>query len=150
VVHDFGLAVRNGGRVPQLLQDRAQDDEEEVKHLIIAAAAAALFVGLALAAGVHQRAAVLGAGISSATALASLIVFGFTARRFRGNHAALAVYVLTFLVRIVLVAIGAALVARTGESTVAFILAFFVSYFVFSGIEAAYLHSLRHTTGPTA
>jgi len=39
---------------------------------------------------------------------------------------------------------------RGGEDVVAYILAFFVPYFVFSAIEIAYLHSLRHTPGPTA
>jgi hypothetical protein len=55
--------------------------------------------------------------------------------------------VVAFLVRILLVGAGAAVVARAGENVFAFIVAFFVPYFVFSAIEAAYLHSLRSTPG---
>jgi hypothetical protein len=74
----------------------------------------------------------------------------FARRPERAMKGALLVMVVAFLVRIVLVAIGAAVVGRAGESVVAFIISFFVPYFAFSAIEIAYLHSMRQTPGPTA
>jgi hypothetical protein len=55
-----------------------------------------------------------------------------------------------FLVRIVLVALGTFFVVRAGESVYAFVVAFFVPYFIFSAIEGAFVHSLSRGTGPTA
>ncbi len=123
-----------------------------MRHQVIAAALAAVFIGVALASGSsYRRGAAIGAGIASLTALASLFAMGRSARRpEKQMKGALAVMVVAFLVRLVLVALGAALVSRGGESVVAFIVAFFVPYFAFSGVEAAYLHSLRHTSGRNA
>jgi hypothetical protein len=123
-----------------------------VRHQALAAALAVAFVGVALASGSsYRRGAAIGAGVASLTALASLLAMGRSARR-AGHQmkGALLVMVVAFLVRLVLVAVGAALVSRGGESVVAFIVAFFVPYFAFSGVEAAYLHSLRHTSGRNA
>ena len=58
--------------------------------------------------------------------------------------------VVAFLVRIVLVALGAAVAARGGENVIAFVVSFLVPYFAFSAIEIAFLHSVRQTPGPTA
>ncbi len=122
-----------------------------MKHQVATAILAVVVIGLALASGAHRRAATIGAGIASLTAVASLFAMARSARQ-AGNQmkGALLVMVLAFLVRILLVALGAAVVVRGGEDVVAYILAFFVPYFVFSAIEIAYLHSLRHTPGPTA
>jgi hypothetical protein len=57
---------------------------------------------------------------------------------------------LAFLLRLLLVGLGTVAVARSGESVYAFVLAFFVPYFVFSAIEGAFVHSLSRGTGPTA
>ncbi len=122
-----------------------------MKHQAFATALAVAVVAIALASGAHRRAATVGAGISSLTALASLFGMARAVRRTEGAmKGALLVLVVAFLTRIVLVAAGAALVARAGEDVVAFILAFFVPYFAFSAIEIAFLHSTRHTPGPTA
>jgi hypothetical protein len=120
-----------------------------VKHQAAAAILAALVIGAALTSGAsYRRGATVGAGIASFTALLSLFLMARSARRPDAQmKGALLVMVASFLVRIVLVAAGAALVARAGENVVAFIVAFFVPYFAFSAIEVAFLHSLRRTPG---
>jgi hypothetical protein len=122
-----------------------------VKHQAAAAVLAVVVLGSALASGPYRRAAALGAGISSLTALASLFAMARSARRpERAMKGALLVMVVAFLARIVLVGVGAAVVARGGEHVIAYIVSFFVPYFAFSAIEIAYLHSMRQTPGPTA
>jgi hypothetical protein len=120
-----------------------------VKHQAAAAILAAVVIGLAVVSGAsYRRGATIGAAIASFTALLSLSLMARSARRpDQQMKGALVVMVVTFLVRIVLVAAGAAVVARAGENVVAFILAFFVPYFAFSAIEVAFLHSLRRTPG---
>jgi hypothetical protein len=120
-----------------------------VKHQAAAAVLAAVVIGLALVSGAsYRRGATIGAAIASFTALLSLSLMARSARRpDQQMKGALVVMVVAFLVRIVLVAAGAAVVARAGENVVAFILAFFVPYFAFSAIEVAFLHSLRRTPG---
>ena len=120
-----------------------------MKYQAAAAVLAAIVIGLALASGAaYRKGATVGAAISSFSALLSLLAMARTARRAEQQmKGALVVMVVAFLVRILLVAAGAALVARAGEDVVAFIVAFFVPYFAFSAIEAAYLHSLRRTPG---
>lgn len=120
-----------------------------MKHQAAAAILAAIVVGLALVSGAsYRRGATIGAAIASFTAILSLFLMARSARRPEQQmKGALLVMVVAFLVRILLVAAGAAVVARAGESVVAFILAFFVPYFAFSAIEVAFLHSLRRTTG---
>lgn len=123
-----------------------------MRYQASAAALAVIVIALALASGAaHRRGAAIGAGIASVTSLGSLFAMGRSARRAENQmKGALVVMVVAFLVRIVLVAAGVAVVARGGESVVAFIVAFFVPYFAFGTIEAAYLHSLRRTPGSTA
>jgi hypothetical protein len=123
-----------------------------VRYLVLATLLAVAVLGVALASGAaYRRGALVGAAIASLTALASLFAMARSARRSESQmKGALLVMVVAFLVRIVLVAIGAALVARAGEHVVAFIVAFFVPYFAFSTLEAAFLHSLRRTPGSTA
>lgn len=120
-----------------------------MKHQAAAAILAALVIALATLSGAsYRRGATLGAAIASFTALLSLFLMARSARRpAQQMKGALLVMVVAFLVRIVLVAAGAAVVGRAGESVVAFILAFFVPYFAFSAIEVAFLHSLRRTPG---
>ena len=123
-----------------------------MRYQAIAAAFAGLVLALALASGSsYRRAAAIGGGIASLTALGSLFAMARAARRPEDQlKGALLVMVVAFLARILLVAAGVVVVQRAGESVVAFIIAFFVPYFVFSGIEAAYLHSLRRTPGSPA
>jgi hypothetical protein len=123
-----------------------------VRYQAFATVLAVLVVALALASGAsYRRGATIGAGIASLTAVGSIFAMGRSARRPENQmKGALLVMVVAFLVRIVLVAAGAALVARAGENVVAFIVAFFVPYFAFSTIEAVYLHSLRRTPGSTS
>jgi hypothetical protein len=123
-----------------------------VRYPLIATVVAVAVLAIALASGAtYRRGALVGAAIASLTALASLFAMARSARR-PGSElkGPLVVMVVAFLVRIVLVAIGAALVSRAGEHVIAFIVAFFVPYFAFSTIEAAFLHSLRRSPGSTA
>ncbi len=120
------------------------------RHLALSLAIAAVTIALALASGVHRRAALVGAVSSSFAAVGSLLaMIRFASSRVKPVQAALGVMAVAFLLRIVLVGLGTALVVRSGESVLAFVVAFFVPYFVFSAVEGAYLHSLRGT-GPLA
>lgn len=122
-----------------------------MKHLLLTAALAVAFLAAALAAGVHRKGALMGAAMSGATALASIVAMARFARTgAKPVQRALAVMTVTFLVRIVLVALGTFAVVRAGESIVAFVIAFFVPFFVFAAVEGAYVHSLNQGTGPTA
>ena len=122
-----------------------------MKHQLLTAGLAALFIALALAAGAHRRAALVGASISCFIAVASMLFLGRTVRTAeKPLKPALIVMAVAFLLRILLVAIGTVVVARAGEDVFAFVIAFFVPYFVFSAIEGAFLHSLRSHTGRAA
>ncbi len=120
-----------------------------MKHRLVTAALALLFVGAAFAAGPYRSGAVIGASISGITALASILALGWFARGAQPIQRALAVLTAGFLLRILLVALGVVAVVRGGGNIVAFVVAFFVPYFVFTAIEGLYVHSLRGT-GPTA
>jgi hypothetical protein len=121
-----------------------------VKHQLVTAGLAIGFVLLALAAGAHRRGALVGATISGATALASILALARFGRGAKPVQKALAILTVTFLVRIVLVALGVILVRRAGESILGFVVAFFVPYFVFAAVEGLFVHSLNRGTGPTA
>lgn len=121
-----------------------------MKHQLVTAALSVVFVVAALAAGPHRRGALVGATVSSATALASILALGKFGRGSKPVQRALAVMTVGFLVRIVLVALGLVAVVRAGESIFGFVVAFFVPYFVFAAIEGLYVHSLGRGTGPTA
>ena len=121
------------------------------RHLVLSLVLAAATIALALASGAHRRPALIGATSVSFSAVASILAMARVSRSgAKPVQAALGVMAIAFLVRIVLVAVGTMLVVRASENVVAFVIAFFVPYFVFSIIEAAYLHSLRRGTGPTA
>ena len=119
------------------------------RHFAIAAIAAVITVGLSFAVGaVHRRGALIGSTAASFTAFGSLLAMNrFGARSVK---AALAVMAVAFLTRILLVALGTAAVVKAGESVVAFVVAFFVPYFIFAAIEAWYLHSLNRGSGTPA
>lgn len=108
---------------------------------------ATAFVVVAALSGPHSRGALAGASIAGATAVLSVLAMVRTAGARKPMQAALAVVAIAFLVRLVLVALGTALVVTEGESVVAFVIAFFVPFFAFAGLEAALVHSLRHRTG---
>ncbi len=114
------------------------------RHLLITALVAAAALGAALLAGPHRKGALVGAGS------ASLFFMSRSARARKPVPAAMAVMALMFLVRILLVALGTALIVRAGESVFAFVVSFFAPYFTFAAIEVWYLHGLSRGTGPTA
>ena len=119
------------------------------RHLVAAVLVAALAVGLGAAAG--HGAGLTGAAIASLTALASLAGFRWLGRSAQKPlQRALLVFVVMFLVRLVLVALGLVHVARAGESVTAFVVAFFVPYFAFAAIEGSYVHALGRSLGRTA
>ncbi len=121
-----------------------------MKFPLIAAAAAAAFIGLAAAAGEHRFGALVGSAIAGLTGLATIIALGFTARAARPTHGALAVVVVGFLVRLVLLALGTVAVVRGGGDVIAFVIAFFVPFFAFVALEATYVHTLRQPGETTA
>jgi hypothetical protein len=120
-------------------------------HLLAAATLAAISVAAALLAGPASRPALAGAAIASGTALASLWAYGRYGRAARRPvQQALLVFVVTFLVRIVLVGVALAVLVRAGESVVPFVIAFFVPYFAFTAIEGSLLISIDRGIGKTA
>jgi hypothetical protein len=106
------------------------------------AAVAGVALAAALASGPYRRGALVGASSVSLSAFASMLLVQRGARSRKPLQAALLVMTLMFLARIVLVALGTVLVVRSGESIIAFIVAFFVPFFIFAAIEGWYLHSL--------
>jgi hypothetical protein len=118
-----------------------------VRWTLASLAVALAFLGAAALSGRHAPGALVGAGIAGVTGLGTMLAIGRTAGARKPMQAALAIMTLGFLVRLLLVALGTVLVARSGESVFAFVIAFFVPFFVFAGLEAAHLHSLRHGTG---
>jgi hypothetical protein len=120
------------------------------RHLVLTLAIAVAALAAALVSGAHRRGALVGGVCSSVTAVASLAFMQRGARARKPLNAAMAVMVVMFLVRILVVALGTAIIVRSGESVFGFIIAFFVPYFTFAAIEGWYLHSLSRGTGPTA
>lgn len=120
------------------------------RHLQLTALVAAVAIGASLLGGVHRRGALVGSATSGVAGVASLLFMQRGARARKPMQAALAVMAIMFLLRILLVALGTVLVARAGESILAFVVAFFVPYFTFAAIEGSYLHGLTRGTGPTA
>ena len=120
------------------------------RPLTITALVAGAAIALSLLAGSYRRGALIGSTSASITAFVSLLWMERGTRAKKPLQAALLVMVVMFLVRILLVALGTAVVWRSGASIVAFIVAFFVPYFIFAAIEGWYLASLPRGTGPTA
>ncbi len=122
-----------------------------MRHQVTTAVLAAAFVAAALAAGAYRKAALVGATTAGFTAVASMVGMGLAARApSKPMQRVLLVFTVVFLARIVLVALGTALVASAGENVWAFILALFVPFFVFYAVEISYLNTLRHTGGTPA
>jgi preprotein translocase subunit SecG len=122
-----------------------------MKHLTLTVALAVAFILVALASGGYRKAALVGTTTMGFTALGSMLAMSRVARG-PGNamRRVLAVFGAVFLVRIVLVGVATALVGLSGESVWALVLALFIPYFVFSGVEWAFLHSVRGTPGTNA
>jgi len=119
------------------------------RYYLLAAIAAA--TALAISALVPASGpALLGAGIAAGTALASLAAFGLFGSGEKPMQRALAIFVAMFLVRLVLMALGLVVVHRAGQSLLAFVVAFFVPYFVFAAIEGGAVHALGRNQGKTA
>jgi hypothetical protein len=113
-------------------------------HALLALFVTIAAVGSALASGAHRRPALVGAVAAALTAAASLGAMAFAARgAAKPVQAALLVTVSMFLVRVVLLGAATAVLSRAGESILPFVIAFFVPYFAFAAIEAAFVHSLR-------
>jgi len=122
-----------------------------VKHQLLTALLALAFVAAAALAGDYRRAALVGAGVSGASALAEILLMGFAAHRSRKPvQAAWIVFTAAFLVRLVLLAVATFVVGRAGWNIFAFVIAFFVPFFALSAIEWAFLHSLRSSPGTPA
>jgi hypothetical protein len=121
-----------------------------VKLQLLTALVALAFVAASFAVGPDHVAAPLGAVLAGATGVGSTLLMGRAATAAKKPvQAALLVFVVFFLLRLVLVGSATAVVARFGWNVFAFVAAFFVPYFVLSALEGAYLHSLRRT-GTTA
>ena len=84
-----------------------------------------------------------------ATGLASLYAIGRAGRNGARSGGALAV-VAMFLARIGLVGLDVAVGGGRGQSVPAFVVAFFVPYFIFTAIEGAYLRALGAPPGEAA
>jgi uncharacterized membrane protein YfbV (UPF0208 family) len=120
-------------------------------HLLLAVAVAAVALAAALLAGPARPPAILGAGIASVTAMASLWGYGRHGRTAsKPVQQALLVFVVMFLLRLVLIGVALAMVVRAGQSVVAFVIAFFVPYFAFTAIEGSLLASLGRRMGKPA
>ena len=120
------------------------------RHFAIGALFAVAALALALLAGPYRPAAVLGALGSCASGLLSLHLLERSARAPKPLQAALAVMAFMFLARIVLVAGSTVAVARTRASVPAFVVAFFVPYFLFTAIEGVSLSALDRRPGQSA
>ena len=94
-----------------------------------------------------RRGAVPGALGSSLTGVASLAFMRRSARAPKPVQASLAVMALMFLVRIVVVAGATVAVVRAGASVAAFLVAFFLPYFLYTAVEGSYLASLSRVPG---
>jgi hypothetical protein len=121
-----------------------------VKFPLAAAVLAAAFLGIASLSGEHRLGAVIGSAIAGLTGLGSILALRFTAGASRPVQQALAVVVVGFLLRLVLLGLGTVAVVKAGASVIAFVIAFFVPFFVFVALEAAFVHTLRRAPETTA
>jgi Ca2+/Na+ antiporter len=121
-----------------------------VKFPLAAALIAAAFLGLASISGEYRLGAVIGSAIAGLTGLGSILTLRLTAHAAKPVQQALAVVVVGFLVRLVLLALGTVAVVKASASVIAFVVAFFVPFFVFMALEAAYVHTLRRAPETTA
>jgi hypothetical protein len=116
-------------------------------HELWAGAVVAVALVAALASGPHRAGALVGAGLSGAAGLLSIAAMGRWAVAGGKLQPALAVLVLGFLGRILLVSIGTIVVVKTSASVPGFVVGFFVSFFALVGIEVAYVQRLGRRAG---
>jgi hypothetical protein len=121
-----------------------------VKFPLAATFLAAAFLGLAAASGEYRLGALIGSAIAGLTGLGSILALRLSARAARPIQMALAVVVVGFLLRLVLLALGTVAVMKASASVIAFVVAFFVPFFAFVALEAAYVHTLRRAPETTA
>ncbi len=122
-----------------------------MKFQLAAAALATAFLGLAAASGQYRFGALVGSAIAGLTGLGSILALRLTTGGSKAMQKALAVVVVGFLLRLVLVALGTVMVVRASGSVIAFVIAFFVPFFAFVALEATFVHTLRQQPGePTA
>ena len=122
-----------------------------MKHQLFTALLALAFVAAAALTGGFRRPAMTGAGVAGLAAVAEILLMSFAAGRARKPlQAAWIVFTAAFLGRLVLVAVATVLVGKAGWNVIAFVIAFFVPFFVLSAIEWAYLHSLSRSPGTPA
>lgn len=120
------------------------------RHFTQGALFALAAVLAALASGPYRRGALIGAAGSCLSGLASLFLMHRSARLDKPLRAALAVMALMFLARIGVVTASTVAVVRARASVPAFLVAFFVPYFIFTAIESAYLGALARPPGKSA
>lgn len=120
------------------------------RHFRLGVLFALVAILAALATGPYRPGAFLGAVGSSASGLASLLFMKRSARARKPLQAGLAVMALMFLARILVVAASTVAVVRAEASVPAFVVGFFVPYFIFIAIESAYLGALGRATGTSA
>lgn len=100
--------------------------------------------------GPHRAGALLGAGLSGAAGLVSILAMGRWGGAAGKVQPALAVLVLGFLARLLLVSVGTIAVVKTGASVPGFVIGFFVVFFALAGIEGAYVQRLGRRAGSSA
>jgi len=122
-----------------------------VRHLALSVGVVVVALGLSVAAGRHRPGALLGVALSAAAGLASFAAMARLADPGpRLVQRALWVMALSFLGRLVLVALGTVLVVKLETSVWGFVVAFFVVYFVLAGIEGAYVLRQGKRAGSSA
>ncbi len=104
----------------------------------------------ALASGAHRTGALAGVALGGVPGLLSIAAMGRWAGASGKVQGALAVLVLGFLARLLLVAVGTIAVVKTGASVPGFVLGFFVVFFALAAIEGAYVQRLGRRTGSSA
>ena len=122
-----------------------------MKHQLLTALLALAFIAVAALTGGFRRPAITGAAVAGLTAVAEILLMSFaTARAAKPLQAAWIVFTVAFLTRLVLLAVATVFIGKAGWNVFAFVIAFFVPFFVLSAIEWAFLHSLRRLPGTPA
>jgi len=119
------------------------EEARAMRHFLLTAILALLAIGATFVCGSYRHGALVGAFCSGVTALVSLLLMEKAGARTKGGlDAALMVMGIMFLVRIVVVALATVVVVRAEDNVFAFLVAFFVPYFVFAAIEVAFLRAI--------
>ena len=117
------------------------------RHFVLATVLAGATIGSSLLGGPQRRGAFVGFVVSGLTALVSMALLWQSARSHKPVHAALAIFVIMFLVRLVVAAGATAVVVRGRMNIVEYLVAFVVSYFCFAAIEWRFVDALRSGSG---